>query len=75
MNLLLDANLSWRLIRILEEDFPGIMHVEKIGLGNNPSDSIIWHWAKDNGYFIVTQDEDFYLLTQQRGFPPKVVTW
>ena len=33
----------------------------------------IWQWARTNGYTILTQDDDFLLLAQLRGQPPKVV--
>ena len=33
----------------------------------------IWKYAKDNGYIIVTKDEDFMNLLEIKGFPPKVV--
>ncbi len=36
-------------------------------------DKQIWDWAKKNGYTIVTNAEDFYLLLLTYGFPPKVV--
>jgi len=33
----------------------------------------IWKYAKDNGYIIVTKDEDFMNLLEVKGFPPKIV--
>ena len=36
-------------------------------------DLAIWQWARVNGYTILTQDDDFFLLAQLRGQPPKVV--
>ena len=37
------------------------------------SDSELWHYAAQNGYFIVTKDADFSDLSIVRGFPPKVI--
>jgi predicted nuclease of predicted toxin-antitoxin system len=73
MRLLIDANLSWRLARLLENQFGGISHVVDEGLMEDSSDTIIWNYAKENGFSIITNDEDFYLLSLGKGFPPKVI--
>lgn len=73
MKLLLDANLSWRLIKLLKTDFAEVFHVNQIGLPLPASDVKIWEWAKDNRALIVTNDEDFFNLLMQKGFPPKIV--
>lgn len=74
IKLLLDANLSWRLTRILgKEDFDEIAHVDFIDLPVPAKDIEIWEWAKTNGYCILTNDEDFLNLLIQKGFPPKIV--
>jgi len=74
MKLLLDANLSWRLVPILKEHFGECVHVDSIPDLDFPAkDTKIWQWAKDNGYCIVTQDNDFNNLISIRGFPPKIV--
>lgn len=73
MKILLDANLSWRLVISLNATFPNILHVERTGLPIPANDTSIWDWAKINGYIIITNDEDFLNLSIQKGFPPKVV--
>ncbi len=74
INLLLDANLSWRLTKALPKDeFNEIAHVDFIQLPVPAKDIEIWNWAKINGYCIVTNDEDFLDLLIQKGFPPKIV--
>ena len=73
MKLLLDANLSWKLVKLIDTEFPGSSHVAKIGLGFSPSDSLIWKYALKNDYVIITQDEDFFQLSIQKGFPPQVI--
>jgi len=73
MKILIDANLSWRLVKMLNDIFPNIIHVERTGLPIPAEDTRIWDWAGDNSYIIVTNDEDFVNLSIQRGFPPKVV--
>lgn len=71
--LLLDANLSWRLVAMLQDDFAEMMHVVHSGLENTVSDSKIWDFAQKNNYNILSNDEDFYLLLMAKGFPPKIV--
>jgi len=73
MKLLLDANLSWRLKKLLSPYFEEIFHVDSCGLNVPASDNQIWEWAKSQNTLIVTNDEDFYQFSVQRGFPPKVI--
>lgn len=74
MNILIDANLSWRLVKLLETaTFSNVLHVERTGLPIPATDLEIWEWAKSNGYLIVTNDEDFLNLSIQKGYPPKVI--
>ena len=70
--LLLDENLSEKLLPLLIEQFPESSHVRLIGLGG-ASDTAIWEWAKNHLMLLVTKDEDFLDLSVARGFPPKVV--
>jgi predicted nuclease of predicted toxin-antitoxin system len=48
------------------------MHVYLIGL-DTAQDSIIWEYALDNEFVIVTRDADFSDLNVMLGFPPKVI--
>jgi predicted nuclease of predicted toxin-antitoxin system len=73
MKLLLDANLSYRLVKKLAVTYDHIVHINSCGLGTSPSDQTIWEWAKRNDYAIVTNDEDFQHLAVLYGTPPKVV--
>jgi predicted nuclease of predicted toxin-antitoxin system len=34
---------------------------------------VIWQYAGDNGFAIVSKDEDFHRLSILRGPPPKVI--
>ncbi len=70
--LLLDENLSERLLPMLIERFPHSSHVRLVGLGG-ASDSSIWQWAAQHDLVLVTKDEDFLDLSVARGVPPKVV--
>ncbi len=72
MKLLLDHNLSPKLIVTLADHFPGSEHVYRLGL-DTASDAEIWDYAKVNGLIIVTKDADFGDISVLRGFPPKVI--
>jgi predicted nuclease of predicted toxin-antitoxin system len=73
MKLLLDANLSWRMIPVLKQHFDDCFHVDAIGLTVPAKDSEIWDYALKNNLIIVTNDEDFIDFLNVKGFPPKVV--
>ncbi|MCW5911817.1 MAG: DUF5615 family PIN-like protein [Cyclobacteriaceae bacterium] len=72
MKLLLDQNISYRLVKKLELVYPGIQQIKRIGYNNKP-DRIIWEFAKAEGYTIVTFDSDFYDLSLLYGHPPKLI--
>ncbi len=71
MKLLLDDNLSPKLVALLRDSYFDVTHVASVGLGA-ASDTEIWRWAKDNGYLICTKDSDFYHHAVLQG-PPKVI--
>jgi len=68
VKLLLDENLSRRLVRRIEDLFPGSGHVSSEGL-LQAHDEVIWQYAGS----IVTADADFYELAITLGPPPKVI--
>ena len=73
MKLLLDANISWKLINILTPIFGECTHVDLINLAVPAKDLDIWNYALENGYIIITKDNDFLDLLELKGFPPKVI--
>jgi len=73
MKILLDANISWKLVNKLTPVFGECAHVDSIGIKVPAKDEQIWQYALDNGYIIVTKDNDFLKLLESKGFPPKVV--
>jgi predicted nuclease of predicted toxin-antitoxin system len=74
MKLLLDANISWRLVTVLKEYFDECLHVDNIPELEVPAkDSEIWQYAKNNNCIIITRDDDFSNLINMKGFPPKIV--
>lgn len=72
MRLLVDHNLSPRLIADLSDVFPGSVHVSEIGLAE-AEDAEVWEYARQNALTVVTKDEDFSMLAALNGAPPKVV--
>ena len=72
MRLLFDEKLSEELCRLLEDVFPGSLHVRQIGAGGF-ADEAIWHLAQERDCLLVTKDEDFHRLSVLRGAPPKVM--
>jgi predicted nuclease of predicted toxin-antitoxin system len=72
VRLLLDENLSERLVRTLAPRFPDSLHVRTVRMGG-ASDSDIWNLAVRESCVLVTRDEDFVSLSVVRGPPPKVV--
>ncbi len=73
MKLLLDANISWRLVKMLHEKGIDCIHVEQTTLPVPASDRSIWEYALNENLVIVTNDEDFLNMSNLYGFPPKVI--
>ena len=72
MKLLLDENLSRRLVPFLQHDYPGSSQVVLLGL-ESASDTVVWETAKEGDFVIVTRDADFEELSLVWGQPPQVV--
>ena len=72
MKLLLDENLSRRLVPLLQELFPGSSHVVLVGQ-ERVADQAIWAYAKAHDFVIVTRDADFQELSLLSSAPPHVV--
>jgi predicted nuclease of predicted toxin-antitoxin system len=70
--LLLDENLSERLLPLLIDLFPGCAHVRALG-HSGASDTTVWEIARAGGFLLVTRDEDFVGMSVLQGSPPKVV--
>lgn len=72
MKLLLDQNISRKLVRRLEDIFPNTKHVSEV-LTETSDDGEIWSFAKEHGYVIVTKDDDFEQRSILYGHPPKLI--
>lgn len=72
MRLLLDQNLSQRLLPRLDPCFPGSKHVKDFGLTGD-DDERIWRFAAAEGFILVSKDADFFYRGLLRAHPPKFI--
>lgn len=72
MRLLFDQNLSHNLVASLSDVFPGSAHVRDFGM-RAADDEAVWNFAAQNGYTIVSKDDDFHQRSFTLGPPPKVI--
>ena len=72
MRLLFDQNLSPYPKNVLGDLNPNSIHVRDIGL-ESAGDLIVWEYARDRSFVIVSKDSDFRQLSSTFGHPPKVV--
>jgi predicted nuclease of predicted toxin-antitoxin system len=72
MKLLLDENLSHRLVSAISDTFPGSDHVRNLGL-KSKDDALVWKCALENDFVIVSKDADFHQRSLIFGHPPKVI--
>jgi predicted nuclease of predicted toxin-antitoxin system len=72
VKLLFDQNLSHRLVEMLADIYLGSEHVKILDMHREP-DAVIWKFAKENDFVIVSKDNDFHQRSFLCGWPPKVV--
>ncbi|OGK14181.1 hypothetical protein A3A93_05185 [Candidatus Roizmanbacteria bacterium RIFCSPLOWO2_01_FULL_38_12] len=72
MKLLLDQNISRKLVKKLQNLFPETNHVYLLGL-QIASDEEVWNYARNNNFIIVTQDSDFYERSLVYGYQVKII--
>jgi predicted nuclease of predicted toxin-antitoxin system len=72
VRLLLDQNLSPRLVGVLQDLYPGSTHVREVGLASADDDAV-WTFAARHELGIVSKDSDFRQRSFVLGHPPKVV--
>jgi predicted nuclease of predicted toxin-antitoxin system len=71
IRLIADENISWRIKKLIPQW--EILPANEIQPGKRLSDILIWRFAKENGYDILTFDEDFSELQNLFSFPPKII--
>lgn len=72
MKLLLDENLSDRIISKILDLYPNSEHVKTLALINT-DDALIWEYAKVSNFAIVSKDSDFHQRSLLYGHPPKFI--
>lgn len=72
MKLLLDENLSRRMLPFLLTAFPDSSQVAVLGLEGS-TDRELWSYARDNDFVLVSRDADFYEISLHLGQPPKLI--
>jgi len=66
LKLLVDENLSRKLVSNLLDLFPGSIHLSQADLLQSP-DFVVWEYAKANGFAILSADADFFELASTLG--------
>lgn len=72
MKLLFDQNISFRIVKLIQDKFPDTVQVRELRL-EGKSDFEIWNYAKVNDFTIVTFEADFYDFSNLYGHPPKII--
>ena len=72
MRLLLDQNLSRRLVPALADLYPDSVHVSSVSL-EHADDEDVWSYAASNALIVVSKDSDFRQRSFLFGPPPKVI--
>jgi predicted nuclease of predicted toxin-antitoxin system len=72
VKLLLDENLSDKILPAIADFFPESTHVKAVRL-TQCSDHEVAEWAGRNDFTIVSKDTDFYQRSVVFGAPPKFI--
>lgn len=73
MKILLDENLSWRMIKQLTPFFTEVVHASELKIIQPANDISIWNYAQKNGFTIISKDDDFEKIVLLRKSPPKLI--
>ena len=72
MKILLDQNISFKLVPKLKVLFDDVFHVNDFNLINS-KDLEIWNYARNCNFTIISFDSDFYDFSLLYGHPPKII--
>lgn len=72
MRILLNENISFRVVKFLNAFGFTCVQVRELNL-EAVNDTVIWDFAKNENYTIVTFDSDYDDLVTLYGHPPKVI--
>jgi predicted nuclease of predicted toxin-antitoxin system len=73
MKVLIDQNISHRILTFIQNDLYNFEHVRNVGL-KDANDYEIFMYARNNNFdSILTLDEDFQFLLLTQNQPPKII--
>jgi predicted nuclease of predicted toxin-antitoxin system len=72
VKLLLDENLSRRLVPALQPKFPGSSQVALLSLERS-TDAQLCDYASQHDFVICSKDDDFRRLVAARGYRPRLI--
>jgi predicted nuclease of predicted toxin-antitoxin system len=72
LKLLVDNNLSFKLVAEFADSFPESAHVRDT-VGVEADDIMVWQYALENDFVILTKDNDFDERSLLAGCPPKII--
>ncbi len=72
MKLLFDHHLSPTLVDRLAALFPKSDHVWNLKLHDVP-DPMVWQYAREHDFIVVSKDADFSEISMKFGYPPKLI--
>jgi predicted nuclease of predicted toxin-antitoxin system len=72
VKLLLDENLSRRLVPALQARFPGTSQLALLGL-ERAADAQICAHAAQHDFVVCSKDDDFQRLVAARGYRPRLI--
>jgi len=72
VKLLFDHHLSPSLVDRLADLFPGSEHVWNVHL-HNVLDEVVWLYAREHEFTVVSKDADFSEISMELGYPPKLI--
>jgi predicted nuclease of predicted toxin-antitoxin system len=72
VKLLFDQNLPTRIVKSISDIFPKSQHIKSLGM-SAATDQVIWRFASENGFAIISKDSDFHQMSFLYGAPPKTI--
>lgn len=73
MKILVDQNISFRILPLIQSEFPETLHVKTLGL-TDFNDFQIFQYARQHDFVaVLSLDEDFHLIQLEHGVPPKII--
>ena len=73
MKIIIDANISWRIVKFIESYFTQCLHAKNIEIPQPARDSEIRRYAIENEFHILTFDVDFINLSSADNLKSKII--